>query len=131
MATITTEQHQAIVSEKETAFNSYATTKSVSQNFLNITAIQSMITILVRIYSSGGILNDLIRSLVILVSLNIFLQFIVFSSLVILAKSRSVEVMPGVTATGLNDFITITTGLILIINSAITIISINQNITSK
>ena len=115
---------------KEQDFNTYATSKSVSQNLLNMTSISNLITLLVLLFSSvdGGKLTGFQITLIVLISLSLSLQFIIFILLVVLANAKTERVTRSCTATSLNNTVTSLTGLLLIISTGITAVSINSDI---
>lgn len=123
---------QAKFQQNEADWNSYATSKSVSQTFLNTTSITSQISLLVILLASvdetGKNLNGFQIALVVLISLSLALQFLIFVFLVILAKSKEEKIGRSCTATGMNSLVTSLTGLLLIISSAITAVSLKANV---
>lgn len=123
--------------ETEHKFDAYATSKSVSQGMLNTASIQSLITQLVNIFIANTVngaastmrpLNHFQIALVSLIGLSLLVQFLVFVLLVILAASRSKQVTETITTTCLNSTVTMLSGVLLIISSAISILSISSAI---
>lgn len=114
--------HKTIIDKVKADDNTYATSKSVSQNMLNISVIQTQILQMVNIlqYSTMNTWNIM---LIVLLSNSLVLQFIIFTLLVLLAKSTTEQVTKYCMATGMNSLVTTLSGLLLIITSAITIIS--------
>lgn len=114
--------HKTIIDKVKADDNTYATSKSVSQSMLNISVIQTQILQMVNIlqYSTMNTWNIM---LIVLLSNSLVLQFIIFTLLVLLAKSTTEQVTKYCMATGMNSLVTTLSGLLLIITSAITIIS--------
>ncbi len=121
---------QAALSAKENDFDHYATSKSVSQTMLNTSSIQSLLVILVSVFKDGSVaLTHYQIALVVLIAVSLSLQFTIFVLLVILAKTRKEQfegLCRGCTTTSMNSTVTSLTGLLLIITSAISIVSIKQ-----
>lgn len=122
------ETHENVINQKEHAFDSYATSKSNSQNMLNMSVINTLISILVNLFRTITIqrrsLDGFEISLVSLIALSLTLQFIIFVLLVVLAKSRTEQVTETITATSINAAVTSLSGLLLIVSSAISVLSI-------
>jgi len=111
----------ARVREMNTDFNHYATSKSVSQNMLNISTIQGLIVTMVNLfYRHGNDLGGFQIGIIVLIALSLSLQFIIFVMLVVLAKSTET----GGKITQLNMTVTSLSGLLLIITSAISVLAI-------
>jgi len=130
---ITRFEHDLDLDKKQNDFDHYSTSKSVSQNMLNISTIQGLISTMVNtfaIYGEVG-LNGFQIALLVLIGVSVVLQFVIFVLLVVLAKSRKEKVnlkrgqKECATSTAdLNSTVTSLTGLLLIITSAIAILSI-------
>lgn len=112
--------------EQENRFNTYATSKSVSQNMLNMTTIQALIVSMVRIFQlytpEIGLDPFQIASLT-LISVSLTLQFIIFVLLVILAKSTA----GNEKITRINNAVTSLSGLLLIVSSAISVLAFSTS----
>lgn len=117
---LTLETHQAILDKVREDDNTYATSKSTSQNLLNLSVIQSQISLLVSVIA--GPINGWAKTLITLLSLSLSLQLVIFVLLVILAKSK-VEAIGKFTATGINALVTSLSGVLLMTTSAITAVS--------
>jgi threonine/homoserine/homoserine lactone efflux protein len=110
-------------------WNTYATSKSVSQNFLNTTTIASQITLMVLLFeSTNGSYTGFQITLIVLIILSLLLQLIVFILLVVLAQSKKEQVTNNVTSIRLNNVVTCLTGILLIINIGISAVSSNADI---
>lgn len=118
---LTLETHQAIVSKIKDDDNNYATSKSYSQNMLNISVVQSQVTLLVSVIA--GPLNGWAKALVSLLSLSLFLQLIIFFLLIILAKTKEEKIGTKFTTTGINAFVTALSGALLMTTTGITAVS--------
>lgn len=114
--------YKAAIDKIQNDANMYATSKSTSQSMLNITVIQSQIFHLVNILQDGNI-NTWNIVLLVLLSNSLVLEFIIFVLLVLLAKSKTEQVTKYCTATPMNSWVTTLSGLLLILTTAITIIS--------
>ena len=116
------------IAARESEFDHYATSKSVSQTMLNTTSIQTQIVILVSIFSGGvASLSGSQISLVVLISISLSLQFIIFVLLVVLAKSRSVtDSLGSFSIESINATVTSLSGLLLIVTSAISVLAISS-----
>lgn len=127
---ITREDAEAAQKNKDHNFDSYATSKSVSQNLLNTASIQYLIVIVFSILTRGTALTRLDVALLCLISLSLSLQFSIFVFLVVLAQSRTETLSCGCTATSLNSAVTCLSGLLLIVTSAISVSTIGTAITN-
>jgi len=108
-------------------FNAYATSKSVSQEFLNTSSIQAKIALLVGIFSAKDNtipLTDFEIGLIVVIAFSLCIQFIIFILLVLLAKTDTDKVYGTVDTKSVNDAVTILSGLALINDIIISIISI-------
>lgn len=109
-------EHEMEVEHKTNDFNHYSTSKSVSQNMLNISTIQGHISIMVNLFataqisSSGNIvLSGFQIALIVLIGISLILQFLIFIFLVLLAKSKTDNVNLGAkscTTSDLNSTVT-------------------------
>lgn len=113
--------HQAVIEKIQNDDNLYATSKSNSQNMLNISVIQTQILQLVNV--SKRLISGWEAALISMLSLSLSLQFTIFVLLVLLAQSKTEQVTKYCMATGMNSLVTSLSGLLLIITSAITILS--------
>ena len=123
---LTLETHQAVLDKIKEDDNTYATSKSTSQSLLNLSVIQSQISLLVAVIASP--LNGWSRALITLLTLSLTLQLVIFVLLVILAKSKT-EAIGKFTATGINALVTTLSGVLLMNTSAITAVSKFSNTT--
>lgn len=120
------------IQKKDSDWNAYATSKSVSQSFLNTTTITSQITLLVLLFAAkDGPFKGFQIALIVLISASLLLQFIIYVLLVILAQAKDEQITKSCTATFLNGIVTSLTGLLMIISAAITAVTLNADITSK
>lgn len=113
------EEHERSLIDKETTFDKYATTKSVSQISLNTASIQSQIYILISFV--GPVLNGFQIALFIFIPCAILLQILIYILLVILAKASKEEI-GQFTATGINATVTILSHLLVIVTFTVTIL---------
>jgi hypothetical protein len=105
--------------------NTYASHKSVSQSLLNTSVIQGNIGLLVYVYANDKDGDGFGNALVILISVSLALQFIIFILLTILFHVRQThQVSHNITATGLNSTVTALSGVVLVVNMAITAVSL-------
>jgi hypothetical protein len=118
---LTLETHLSVISKIKDNDNNYATSKSTSQSLLNLSVVQSQISLLVNVIA--GPLNGWAKSLVTLLSLSLILQLIIFVLLIILAKTKEEKIGTKFTATGINAFVTALSGVLLMTTSAITAVS--------
>lgn len=114
--------HHAVIDQIKNDANTYATSKSNSQNLLNISVVQSQILLLVNVLQLNRI-NAWGAVLITLIANALILEFIIFVLLVLLAKSKTEQVTKYCMATGMNSLVTTLSGLLLIITSGITIVS--------
>lgn len=107
--------------ELKSEFNSYATSKSVSQSMLNVSTIQGLLVIMVNTFHFYGTdLGGFQIGLIVLICLSITLQFIIFVLLVVLAKATDTTGK----IVSYNMAVTSLSGLLLIVTSAISILAI-------
>jgi len=109
---------------EEAKFNRYASQKSVSQNLLNTSIIQSHIGLLVFVYSDGDDLSGFEATTVVLVVLSIILQSIMFFMLTWLFYIRPGYQWKCFTAEVANGLVTALSGVALMLNIAITAVSL-------
>lgn len=128
---VTREEADAAQKAKDTAFDAYATSKSVSQNLLNTASIQFLIVIVVSLLKRDPLrLVALDVALLVLISLSLVLQFTIFVLVVVLAQAREEQVTAACTATNLNSLVTTLSGALLIVTSAISVVTISTGISA-
>ncbi len=105
--------------------NTYSSNKSVSQNLLNTSVIQGNIGLLVFLYANGKDGEGFGTALITLISISLALQFIIFILLTILFHVRqNYQMHRNITAVGMNSTITALSGVVLVVNIAITTVSL-------
>ncbi len=105
--------------------NTYASHKSVSQNLLNTSVIQGNIGLLVFVYANDKDDNGFGKALITLISISLALQFIIFILLTILFHVRqNYQMHRNITAVGMNSVVTALSGITLVVNIAITAVSL-------
>ncbi len=105
--------------------NTYASHKSVSQNLLNTSVIQGNIGLLVFVYANDRDDERFGKALIALISISLILQFIIFILLTILFHvKQNFQVHRNVTAIGMNSAVTALSGITLVVNIAITAVSL-------
>lgn len=114
--------HKAVIDKLRIDDNLYATSKSNSQNFLNMAVVQTQILQLVNIAQYSTI-RSWESVLISLLCISLSLQFVIFILLVLLAKSKTEQVTKYCLATNMNSLVTSLTVLLLIITTAITAVS--------
>lgn len=112
------------VETTDARFNRYASQKSVSQNLLNTSIIQSHIGLLVFVYSEGDDLTGFEPTMVVLIILSIILQSVMFFMLTWLFYVRPGYKWKCFTAEVLNGLVTALSGVALMLNIAITTVSL-------
>lgn len=126
-STISINAHNLQLQEKENSFNTYATTKSVSQELLNTSNIQYQIGLIVGLFSirdnSVG-LKGFEITLIVLVAVSLTLQLIMSLMLALLAKTTTDKCTKKCSAKSINSIVTILSGLGLILNITITVVSV-------
>ena len=105
-------------------FNKYALHKSVSQNLLNTSVIQSHIGTLVYILSNDIDNKGFEIAEISLISLSLTLQIFIFFALVWLTYRRQDYTSSFLSSEQINILVTYMSGITLIINIAITAISL-------
>lgn len=128
-ALLTRETHDADLEMQAQIFDHYATSKSTSQGLLNVTAIQGLITNLINIFALGRF-GGFQVALIVLIGLSMTLQFVIFTLLVVLSKSRTEQIGTSCTATSINSTVTSLSGLLLIVSSAVSALTIYVSTTS-
>ncbi len=105
-------------------FNRYASQKSVSQNLLNTSVIQSHIGLLVYIYSDTHLLSRLEYAAIVLVLMSLSVQTVMFFMLTWLFYVNPNYQYRFLSAEIINGLVTVLSGISLIINIAITSVSL-------
>lgn len=110
--------------------NDYATKKSVSQNHLNLSGVMYLISLFLAVFSEGrdpatGQYRPAQIALIVLISLSITLQFVIFTLVTILANSKTEQLSTRCrcSATSVNNLVTSLSGMLLIVTAAITSVS--------
>lgn len=110
--------------------NVYSSSQSISQNLLNTSIISLHISILVNTvyydYYSDG-LSSLESTLVILTSISIFAQLLIFFAVVWLYYVKPTTKRGCITAKMVNGWVTGASGLTLVINIAISAVNSKLN----
>ena len=105
--------------------NMYSSHKSVSQSLLNTTSIQGNIGLIVFVYASDRDDEGFGKALIALIGVSLALQFIIFILLTILFHVRqNYQVHRNITAVGMNSAVTALSGVVLVVNIAITTVSL-------
>lgn len=116
-----------VLEKKESEFNNYATSKSVSQEFLNTSSIQAQIAMIIGLFAARNIAESPLTgfeiTLLVAISVSLALQFVLFILLIILARSTTERVSRNCTATSINNTVTSLSGFGLIINLIISVVS--------
>ena len=110
-------------------FDKYASHKSVSQNLLNTSIIQSHIVTLVYILSNDNENKDFEIAAIILITISLLLQIIIFFMLTWLVYRRHDHSSTYISSIGVNIIVTCMSGISLIINIAISAVVLEiQNV---
>jgi Ninjurin len=120
-------EQQLLLEKKENDFNAYATSKSVSQTFLDSSNIQAQIALLVALFATRDNaipLRGFEITLVTLIAASLVIQFLMFIMLFLLAASKDERMKGGCTATALNSLVTALSGLALILNIVVSVVSV-------
>ena len=116
---------QNVEQDVEQDTNIYASHKSVSQNLLNTSVIQGNIGLLVFVYANDRDDEGFGKAMIILISISLALQFVIFILLTILLHvKQNYQVHRKITAVGINSIVTALSGITLVINIAITAVSL-------
>lgn len=101
--------------------NNYSTSKSISQNLINTAYILILINTMI---TTIGIrtMNGYAIALIVIICISIFIQILMFILLVILAKTTTEKIGRTCTATKLNVWVTILSGILPIISGTIAIL---------
>jgi hypothetical protein len=105
-------------------FNKYASHKSVSQNLLNTSVIQSHIGTLIFILSDGDDSKGFETAAIILISCSLCIQLFIFFSLTWLLYHRQDYNSSNLSSVGVNIGVTCLSGVALIINISITAVAL-------
>ena len=125
--TIPITSHKLAIQQKESKFNTYATSKSYSQEFLNTSNIQYQIGLIIALFSvrdNTQVLSGFEITLIVLVAISLSIQFIMVILLAMLARSTTEKCTTTCTTTSINSIVTILSGLSLILNITITVVSV-------
>ena len=105
--------------------NVYASHKSVSQSLLNTSVIQGNIGLMVFVYANDRDDEGFGKALITLIIVSLTLQFIIFILLTILFHVRqNYQMHRNITAIGMNSVVTALSGVVLVVNIAITAVSL-------
>lgn len=119
---MTREQQNTALEKRENEFNTYATSKTYQEGMLNTSLIQSQIGLIVSVISSGinGTFSGFQIALMVLLSISISLQFLIYVLLAMLAKSKKIDsTKKRCNVASINVAVTSLSGLLLIVTSAI------------
>ena len=105
-------------------FNKYASHKSVSQNLLNTSIIQSHIGTLVYILSNDSDNEGFEIAAITLICASLILQILIFFMLTWLVYRRQDYTSTFTTAVGVNVLVTCASGIALVVNIAITAVAL-------
>lgn len=116
--------------ENDAAHNLYSSTKSIGQQFLNISVITNYIQILVNIFAIPiTSINRFDIALIILISLSMINQGLIFIIVTVLYKGTNEQITQNCTATMLNNLVTTLTAVTVVLNIPITVL-ISTKVTS-
>lgn len=105
--------------------NIYSSTKSVGQQFLNISVITNYIQILVNLFNTP--LTGFDIALIVLISISLINQGFIFIIITILYKANNNQISKNCTAPMLNNLVTTLTALTVIINIPIAVLVSSKN----
>lgn len=121
-------QLRAQLIENDAAHNLYSSTKSIGQQFLNISVITNYIQILVNIFSlPTALINRFDIALIVLISVSMINQGFIFIIVTILYKATNDRISQNCTATMLNNLVTTLTAITVILNIPITVLISTKN----
>lgn len=126
-ATISVANHKIAIQRQENSFNAYATSKSFSQEFLNTANIQYQIGLMIALFSvrdNTQMLSGFEITLITLITISLIIQFLMVIMLALLAKSTTDKCTKNCTTQSINSIVTILSGLALILNITITVVSV-------
>lgn len=104
----------------------YASHKTASQNLLNTSIIQNYVGLLVFVYSNNKDEYNFGKALIVLIYIAFTVQFIIFVLLNILLYIKQTHKFESVSldAKKLNVFVTVLSGISLVLNIAITTVAL-------
>lgn len=114
-------EHDLEIERINNEHNNYTTSKSVSQNLINTSLIISLINTVVVVIKSGN-LNGYKITLIVCIALSVSIQILMFILLVVLAKATQEKIGRSCTATQINVWVTILSGILPIISGTIAIL---------
>ena len=128
-------EHDLILEREREKFNTYATSKSVSQELLNTSTIQAQIGMIIGLFATRDLNTNLHAfeiTLLALVCASLVLQFVIFTLLVILARATDTKIAKSgrcvnVKTTSVNNTVTTLSGLGLILNISITAVALQTS----
>ena len=106
----------------EEKFDKYASQKSVSQNLLNTSAIQTQIGNLVFLFSNGKNFSEFEIATISIIFVSIFLQINIFFLVVWLFHVKPTYKFKLLSAEIMNAIVTALSGISLILNMTITVL---------
>lgn len=113
--------HQLEIVKINNDHNNYTTSKSVSQNLINTSLIISLINTVIAVIRAGN-LNGYKITLMVCIGISVLIQIAMFVLLVILAKATEEKIGRTCTATKINVWITILSGILPIVSGTIAIL---------
>ena len=114
--------------ENNAAHNLYSSTKSIGQQFLNISVITNYIQILVNIFSLPvELISRFDIALIILISISMINQGFIFIIVTVLYKATNERISQNCTATMLNNLVTTLTAVTVVLNIPITVLISTKN----
>lgn len=122
------ELQNALVIEREKS-NAYSSTKSVGQEFLNMSIIIGHVQTIISLVAQQTPLTSLQIALIVLICVVLSLQVILTILVALLYKTSGEQVAGNLTATGVNFFVTFLTMISLVCNASITIIAGQMKLT--
>ena len=112
---------KAAIEQERMKSNTYSSTKSVAQNFLDLALVARMIQTLVAVFSTDNKpLTGLEISLIVVVCIGLALQILLLVFISILHKTTGDKISRNCTAVDMNNTITSLSAIALVINIAIT-----------
>jgi hypothetical protein len=114
--------------ENNAAHNLYSSTKSIGQQFLNISVITNYIQIIVNIFSLPvALIGRFDIALIVLISISMINQGFIFIIVTVLYKATNDRISQNCTATMLNNLVTTLTAITVILNIPITVLISTKN----
>lgn len=114
-------EHQLEIERINNDHNNYTTSKSVSQNLINTSLIITLINTMITVIKVGNF-NGYKTTLIVCIALSVSIQIIMFILLVVLAKATQEKIGRTCTATRINVWVTILSGILPIISGTISIL---------